>query len=203
MSTAVNYMKQRWVTFLFILLNSIILILEIYVADISTEAFEYWFVTQFKFTPGLVTGPFSHGAFIAHFLPNMGLLLLYGTQLEKQWLKSRYAVFVLITAYVPTYSQVIVDGLAGEASTLGFSGAVYAIIPMYTMLAISDWRRNELAFEQSAYAFGGVIMTLLIPLLILGKISLLESALTSAKITHSLGYAVGLLCGGYSQFTNE
>jgi membrane associated rhomboid family serine protease len=165
---------------------------EIYVLLTSQELFRYVYVTQMAITPGLILGPLSHGPLV-HFTVNIFLYGMYGPLLERRLSDRHYASILILAAYVPVYTQVIVDSLTGSTGTAGFSGAVYAVVPLYTLLALRDWASIPVA--RKPFVVGGLFAIVYIPLTILDIVSF--SSLPAAKITHSLGYLSGLVYGAY------
>lgn len=151
--------------------------------------FDAFFVATDGMSLGLLLGPTAHGAFVRHYLPNMGLLLLYGWPLEDQLSSREFLVLVVLTAYVPTYSQIIYSTMTnGAAGTLSFSGAVYAFPPALLCVILRRVRSTEYKFGTFGLISLGMIAA--IPLNMLGYLEFI-SGLPSAKVTHTMGYVLG------------
>jgi len=171
---------------------SVILIVEMYIAGYSESLFQFLFVAQMQLTPGLLLAPLSHGTFLTHFLPNIGILLLSGWITESKLETREFLAFVVITAYLGTYIQVIYSTITtGDAGTLGFSGAVYAFPPLFALLGLKegDYQPGDLRF---GLLLTSIVLTIAIPLTILGYLNLMSSGLSSAQATHTTGFLLGL-----------
>ncbi|WP_168654376.1 rhomboid family intramembrane serine protease [Halorubrum sp. PV6] len=169
-----------------------VLLVEIQVLAHSSSLFEYLFVASGGVSPGLLLGPVSHGNF-RHYLSNIGLLLLIGWPMEDRLSNKAFLGFILLAAYLPTYLQIVYSvATTGSAGTLGFSGAVYAFPPALLGIVLQEVR----ATENGLGTFGLVALgvTAAIPLAMLGYLDLV-SGLPSAKVTHSVGYVLGLAYG--------
>ena len=191
-SEHLDYLHRNPVTPLLVILMSGVLLVEIQVLGRSSSLFEYLFVASGGVSPGLLLGPISHGNF-SHFVSNLGLLLLIGWPME-DWLSNKaFLGFVLFTAYMPMYLQIGYSVVTtGSAGTLGFSGAVYAFPPALLGIVLREVRTTESGF--STFGLVALAVTAAIPLTILGYLDLV-SGLPSARVTHSVGYMIGLTYG--------
>jgi len=168
----------------------LILLAELYVVTYSESLFEFLFVAQAKFTPGLLLAPLSHATFYTHYLPNMLMFLWLGWPLEDRLSKQQFVAFIAATAYLPTYLQVAYAVVTtGTAGTLGFSGAVYAVPPLLSFIILQDDHSGRVGLGDIGNS--AVAITVVIPLLMLGLLDFF-SVLPSADITHAVGYAAGL-----------
>lgn len=178
---------------------TLLLAVQWYVATTSTALFEFLFVAQAKLTPGLVFSPFSHAGF-SHLLFNIGLLFLFGWLCEAELTNREFLGFVVVIAYVSTFTQVIVDTVtAGSAGTLGFSGVAYAFPSFFAVVLSPQLRRagSRSQFTWSVWS-SAVVVSLLIPFMILGLVSIGGSSIAGtepAKVTHGVGFCLGLLWG--------
>lgn len=173
----------------------LILLAELYVVSHSESLFEYLFVAQGALTPGLLLAPLSHGTFYTHYVPNMILFLWLGWPLEARLDRQQFLGFLGLTAYLPTYLQVLYSVVtSGTAGSVGFSGAVYAVPPLLFCLTLQEDRSEEIGFGE----IGNVALafTIAIPLAMLGLFDFF-SVLPSAEITHAVGYVSGLTWGLY------
>ncbi|OYR59958.1 hypothetical protein DJ80_16660 [Halorubrum ezzemoulense] len=169
-----------------------ILLVEIQVFARSSSLFEYLFAASGAISPGLLLAPISHGNF-SHFLSNIGLWLLVGWPMEDRLSNKAFLGFAFLTAYIPTYLQVGYSVVVtGSASTLGFSGAVYALPPALLGIVLHEVRTTENGF--GTFGWVALALTVAIPLTMLGYLDLV-SGLPSAKVTHSVGYMLGLAYG--------
>jgi membrane associated rhomboid family serine protease len=194
----------------FVLANSLVFVVELVLLTngLSESVFEFWFIAQIELTPGLIITSVSHGS-IRHFVFNMFLFGMYGRLVEEHLGGGEYATIAVVTAYIPTYAQIVGDQITtGEAGTLGFSGAVYAIIPLYAVMGVSTLVRDGvgesgLAAPRLPFVLGAVIMSLLIPFMITGHLELLSSGLPPAQITHGGGYLIGFVYGLYVELIHR
>jgi membrane associated rhomboid family serine protease len=178
----------------------LILLAELYVLDHSDSLFQYLFVAQGTLTPGLILAPLSHGTFYTHYIPNMILFLWLGWPLEDRLNRRQFLAFVGAVAYLPTFLQVLYSVLtSGTAGSVGFSGAVYAVPPLLFCLIYKEDHAGEVGFGEIGNI--ALIFSVAIPLVMLGPLDLF-SGLPSAKITHTLGYALGLGYGIFKLNTN-
>jgi membrane associated rhomboid family serine protease len=181
------------VTIGFLGFNTVILFCQLAAAQVSTSLFAFLFVGNYKITPGLLLSPFAHASILTHFLANMFLFALFGWLLEIEFKRRTYLLFILSTAYIPNIVQILRDGLVtGSAGTMGFSGVVYAVIPLSLFVAGQDWRAGTLSFNQLPFLAGAAVLTLLIPFTIADVAMLPSTGLPSAKYTHGVGFAMGL-----------
>jgi membrane associated rhomboid family serine protease len=187
----VNQIEDNPITVITAIIISVIYTLEYYVLLHSQSLFEYLFITKMKLTPGILLGPLSHGP-LQHFAVNILFFFMYGSVLERRMTDRHYASILILTAYIPVYAQVVSDWLVGDTGTVGFSGAVYAIIPLYTLLALQDW--SNLSTGEKSYVIGGLVSVVYIPLTIIDIATI--GSLPGAKITHTLGFFSGLIYGG-------
>ena len=82
----------------------------------------------------LLTYGFAHGDFM-HLFFNMLVLYMFGAPLEMVWGERRFATYFLLAIMGAGVCQLIVAALAGsQASVVGASGAVYALLLGYGML---------------------------------------------------------------------
>lgn len=171
----------------------LILLAELYVVSYSEPLFEYLFVAQGALTPGLLLAPLSHGTFYTHYVPNMILFLGLGWPLEARLNRLQFLGFLGLTAYLPTYLQVVYKIVtSGTAGSVGFSGAVYAVPPLLFCLILQEDYTEEIGFgEIGNIAF---VFTIAIPLVMLDFLDFF-STLPSADITHAVGYLSGLGIG--------
>jgi membrane associated rhomboid family serine protease len=176
------------------------------IVNYPVQVFEYWFITQFKLTPGVILGPVSHGT-LPHFLFNMAMFCVFSFLLEQHFDRRTYAVILLLTAYLPTYVHTIISHVTtGDTGTLGFSGAVYGIVPLYAVIAaftlIRHWDGGisfNIKPEDIVLYVGMIFVALLIPFDIGGYVDLISTGHQSATYTHLGGFVLGLLCGIYIQ----
>lgn len=181
------------VTISFIGFNTIILACQIVVAQVSTSLFGFLFVGSYKITPGLLLSPFSHISIITHFLANMILFGMFGWLLETKLNRGKYVLFVLSTAYIPNTVQIIRDSIVtGSAGTAGFSGVVYAVIPLSLFVAVQNWRGDALSFGQILFLVLAALMTLSIPLTVADVAVLASTGIPPGEYTHGVGFAMGL-----------
>ena len=191
-SEPLEYLPRNPVTPLLAILMGGVLLAEIQVLGRSSGLFEYLFVASGELSPGLLLGPVSHGNF-SHFLSNIGLLLLIGWPMEDRLSNKAFLGFVFLTAYLPMYLQIVYSvATTGSAGTLGFSGAVYAFPPALLGIVLQEVRTTESGF--GTFGWVALVVTAAIPLTMLGYLDLV-SGLPSAKVTHSVGYALGLAYG--------
>lgn len=187
------YIERNPVSPILAILMGAILLVQLLVAGYSIALFDFLFVANGELSPGLLLAPISHGTFITHYLPNMGLLLLCGWPMENYISTEEFLGFVIFTAYIPTYLQIVYSiTTAGVAGTLGFSGAVYAFPPALLCASVRGVRSAEKNFDVfGQIAFG---ITVAMPFSILGLLNA-TSGLPSADITHAMGYALGWVYG--------
>lgn len=183
-----SFVRRNPITPISTVIMGLVLVTELYTIAFSESMFEYLFLAQNALTPGLLLAPFSHGTFYTHYVPNMGLLLLMGWPLEDRLSEHQFLTFMAVTAYLPTYLQVIYSSITtGTAGSLGFSGVVYGMPPLLFCLVSQEDHMEEVGFgEIGNIAFG---FTVAIPLIIAGVLDFF-SILPSAKITHSTGYMI-------------
>lgn len=187
------YIERNPVSPLLAILMGAILLVELLVAGHSISLFDFLFVANDGFSPGLLLGPISHGTFLTHYLPNVGLLLLYGWPMENQLSTREFLGFVILTAYLPTYLQIGYSAATtGMAGTLGFSGAVYAFPPALLCVTVREVRSTETEF--GTIGLMALAVTVAIPLSTLGYFNF-TSGLPSADVTHSVGYSLGWVYG--------
>lgn len=193
LSRATSFIDRNPVTPVLVLLMLLILVAQMFIAEYSMAFFEFIFVGQNSFTPGLLLAPISHGTIWTHFLPNMILLLTVGWPLERYFHSSTFALFTAAAAYIPTYLQIGYSAVMnGTAGTLGFSGAVYAFPPALLCLRFRNSHYTNLG-TAGMFALG---VTIAIPLQLLGLLELLfPSPLPGADITHATGYLIGWAYG--------
>jgi membrane associated rhomboid family serine protease len=184
------FAKRNPVTPLLVSVMGLVLLAELWALGHSKALFEYLYVAQGAFTPGLVLAPLSHATFYTHYGPNMILFLLFGWSLEARLDRQEFLGFVGAAAYLPTCLQVLYSVLtSGTAATLGFSGAVFAVPPLVFCLTLQEDHSGEVGFgEVGNMAF---IISVAIPLVVAGVLDIL-STLPGAKITHGVGYVGGL-----------
>lgn len=187
-------------TIAFVTVNALVFLTQVSVLVTATAAaFEFWFVAQMRLTPGIVLGPLSHGS-PGHFVLNMLLFGLFGWAVERRLNRRAYGAFVALTAYLSVYLQVGVSYLAaGETGTVGFSGAVYALVPLYAVVWTSELARNGGSGVSHAGELSVAVLavagTVAIPLLIGGQLPVASGPVESARVAHLTGYLLGLLCG--------
>lgn len=173
----------------------LILLAELYVLGYSESIFQYLFVANEEFTPGLLLAPLSHATFYTHYVPNMIIFLWLGWPIEARLNRQQFLGFVATTAYLPTYLQVLYSVLtSGTAGSLGFSGVVYAVPPLLFCLTLLEDHSGEIGFGEKGNI--ALMFSVAIPLLMFGFFDSF-SALPSAEITHGVGYLSGLGYGLY------
>lgn len=192
-SRTTSFVDRNPVTPVLVLLMVSIFVVQIFIAGYSVSLFEFLFVGQNSFTPGLLLAPISHGSILTHFLPNMFLFLAVGWPLERYFHTSTFALFTAAAAYMPTYLQIGYSAIVtGTAGTLGFSGAVYAFPPVLLCLRFRDTHDSNLG-TAGIFALGVAIA---IPLQISGLLGrLVSSPLPAADVTHTTGYLIGWAYG--------
>lgn len=193
LSRATSFIDRNPVTPVLVLLMLLILVAQMFIAGYSVSLFEFIFIGQNSFTPGLLLAPFSHGAIWTHFLPNIILLLAVGWPLERYFDSRTFALFTVTSAYLSTYLQIGYSAfMTGTAGTLGFSGAVYAFPPALLCIRF----RNSHDTNLGTAGFFALGVTIAIPLELSGLLELLfSSPLPGADITHATGYLIGWAYG--------
>lgn len=166
------------------------------VASHSVALFEFLFVMQGQLTLGIILAPFSHGS-ISHLAVNIGLLLLFGWVSEAAMSRKEFLIYFLLVAYASTVSQVVVSVVTtGDAGTLGVSGAAYSFPGFYGVWGFLRARRENKPVLTETFVLSSVIVSLLIPFVLIGVIDIVpQSGTPPAKVTHSVGFALGLAYG--------
>jgi len=131
----------------------------------------------------------------------MVIFLWLGWPVEARLNFKQFLSFIGITAYLPTYLQVVYSVTTnGTAASLGFSGSVYALPPLLFCLILYEDHSVEIGFGDLGNI--ALIWTVAIPFVILG-FSDFFSVLPSAKITHAGGYISGIGYGIHKIKTNS
>ena len=143
------FVKRNPISPSILVLLTMVLIAQLLAVQISEELFSFLFVAQLRLDFGLFFAPLSHAAILPHFLPNVLLLLLFGWAIESVLSRREFLVMTIAAAYIPTYLHMVYSYITvGTVGTLGFSGVVYALPPIYAVLFVQNYReiQNPLQF---------------------------------------------------------
>ena len=175
-----------------VVLLTTVLIAQLLALQISEELFSFLFVAQLRLDFGLFFAPLSHAAFLLHFVPNVLLFLLFGWAIESVLSRKEFLVVTIAAAYIPTYMHMVYSYITvGTVGTLGFSGVVYALPPIYVALFVQNYREIQNPLQFGVF-WGAVVLTLMIPLSLVGIIDL-DGVLPGAWMTHAGGFAIGMI----------
>lgn len=190
----VSFVKDNPISPGIALLLTTVLIAQLLILQVSEDLFSFLFVAQLRLDLGLVLAPLSHAAIMIPFVPNVVLFLIFGWRIESVLRRREFVSLTIAAAFFPTYMHMVYSYMTvGTVGTLGFSGVVYALPPIYALLFLHDYREIQYPLQFGIF-WAAVVLTLIIPLSLVGFIDL-DGVLPGAWMTHAGGFAIGVIFG--------